>query len=453
MPADDRGELPEALRNAMASDEAFWCRQEKTIQGASGQPACTLSGISTGLIRLQGNLAVIVHGEDECASCFLHYGPSAHRFFATGLEEQHFVSGRTQDRLRRCLRLVAEELRPDAIFVLGTCPMEVIGDRFEEVVAEVQVDHPAIAMRALHTSGLKVGSQAQMLDWMYSELVGLPPLEPKAPDAAVALDPARCVNFLGLPEVEQLGLRGHEWDRVLQAAGVHVVGAYPYDVDLDGWRSMGFAQATLVVDRSLYPRTVAALEARGQRVLEVPLPVGIEQTDRFYEVIGQTFGISDDLREATAPARAEAVAALQSFRDRHGPLRMVMGLRMLNDYRTDQVAYHGLGDYRAVAELGFDVSVLVQGPKDKKDRFQKLFEARGIDIPFDVFAEPWNLAELIAGRYDFAYLADYCREEARKARVPMVVSRHLAPYYGGVVHNVASFGQSLAAARAALAGN
>lgn len=470
---DPSGELPPAFAKAKASDELFWCKQEKTIQGASGQPCCTLSGISTGLIRMEGNFAVVVHGEDECASCFLHYGPSAHRFFATGLEEQHFVSGRTQDRLRKCLRLVAEELTPAAIFVLGACPIEVIGDRFETVVEEIAAEYPEIAFRALHTSGLKVGSQAAMLDWMYSELVALPSLVPTdpawkaevsratrtaldawlggrrlmqvVPDAA-PLQPAQCLNFLGLPEVEQIGMRQHEWAPVVKGAGLTTVGTYPYGAELDDWRAMGFAAVTFVVDRTMYPKTVMALEARGQTVLEVPLPVGLDQTDRFYQVISEHFGLS--LADTLAPARAAAVAALDGFRTKWGPLRMVMGLRMLNDYRTDQVAYQGLGDYAAMAELGFDTTVMVQGPSEKKDRFERLFRAHGITVPFEMFAEPWNLSTLIGGgRYDFAYLADYCRDEARKAGVPMVTSRHLMPYYAGVVQNVAALDHALTVAR------
>jgi hypothetical protein len=43
---------------------------------------------------------------------------------------------------------------------------------------------------------------------------------------------------------------------------------------------------------------------------------------------------------------------------------------------------------------------------------------------------------LEAGGFQVAYLADHCRGEARKAGVPMIASRDLEPYYGGVTGNL-----------------
>ena len=111
--------LPEAFAKAREADAPFWDQQEKRVQGATGQPCCTLSGISMQLINLPGHFAVVIHGEDECAACFYHFGPSAHQFFCTGLTEQHFVTGETAEPLIECLRAVAEDVDPEAIFVLG----------------------------------------------------------------------------------------------------------------------------------------------------------------------------------------------------------------------------------------------------------------------------------------------------------------------------------------------
>ncbi|MCA9572453.1 MAG: hypothetical protein KC656_31655, partial [Myxococcales bacterium] len=363
-------DLPDAFQEARAADEPFWQAQEKRVQGTTGQPACTLSGISTGFIRMPGDLAVVVHGEDECASCFLHYGPNAHRFFCTGLTEQHFVTGETGARLERCLRLVCEEVRPEALFVLGACPVEVIGDRFETVVDRVQQDYPHVPMRALHTSGLKLGSQTAMLDWMYSTLVSLPtkaPVDPAwrrriaeagfdtvdaflslSPEALLArhreaaalsggeaLDREACVAFLGLPDRRDLGGYVAEWDDLLAEAGLTSLGDFPYGATLDDWRAITHAKAVFVVDRGNYPKTVSALEAAGVTVIDVPLPVGLEATERFYRTIGETYGVTEALEAALVASRARAEAAVAAFREAHGGLRMAMGLRMLNNYRTD----------------------------------------------------------------------------------------------------------------------
>ncbi len=464
-------ELPEAFQRAREADEPFWQGQEKRIQGAVGQPCCTLSGLSTGLIGMDGNFAVVIHGEHECAACFLHYGPSAHRFFCTGLEEKHFVTGETSGRLNRCLRLVAEEVTPDAIFVLGACPVEVIGDRFEAVVAKVQEDYPHIPMRALHTSGLKVGSQAAMTDWLYSTLASLPTRAPLDPtwrdrvgelgmdlvDAFLELDPdqllarykaateaaaprqldrERCVAFLGMPSAADLGGYKPEWLEVLTDAGLHVTGNYPYAANLEDWRAITWPRVSFVADRTNYPKTIALLEEAGQRVVEVPLPVGVAQTDEFYQVLGEATGRSEQIVAAVAERRAAAVQSIEDFKARYGGKRMAMGLRMLNNYKTDQLAYQGLGDYGALQELGFQITLMVQGPPEKAPKFAKLFESRGVTDPFEVFPEPWNLSEHLGGdRFDISYLADHCRAEARKAGVPMIVSRLLYPGYEGVPRN------------------
>ena len=53
------------------------------------------------------------------AMSVLNFGPNKINFYCTGLTEKEFVSGRTQEPLTRCLRAVASEARPEAIFVLG----------------------------------------------------------------------------------------------------------------------------------------------------------------------------------------------------------------------------------------------------------------------------------------------------------------------------------------------
>jgi nitrogenase molybdenum-iron protein alpha/beta subunit len=469
----DADDLPEAFKAARAKDEDFWKAQEQRIQGSLGQPCCTLSGISTQLITMSGNFAVVVHGEDECASCFRHIGPSSWNFYCTGLTEEEFVSGDTSEPLETCLRLVATEVEPEAIFVLGACPVEVIGDRFEVVVERVNEEFPHIPMMALHTSGLKVGSQAAMLDWIWSTIATLPTRTPVSPawrrnlydtgerltraaiehgSQGLALDdtvrllrgvpdvpaptPDEAVAFIGLPRIPRReGADEHR--RVLEAAGLTIVGAYPFGADWDAWRAIGFPKNSFVVDRSIYPKLIKELEKKGQVVSEVPLPTGVEQTDAFYRMIGEATGKLDEILALTAPARAAALEAVEAFRARYGGLRVAMGIRMVNNYAADQVAYHGLGDFKAIEELGFKLTVMVQGPPDRKERMGETLRRRGIDLPFEMFPEPWTLSNYIGGgRYDVAYMADHCQTECRKAGLPMIVSRALDPFYAGVKSNL-----------------
>ena len=449
--------LPQAYLDARAKDEAFWQNQEKRVQGSLSQPCCTLSGISSGMITMEGDFAVIVHGEHECAACFRHIGANSHNFFCTGLGEKEFVTGETRAPLEACLRLVAEEVAPEAIFILGACPVEVIGDRFETVVEDVQKDFPEIPMVPLHTSGLKVGSQAQMLDWMWSTLAGLPPIAPETtrawqrgemspeairalggePTAESQLDPARAFSLIGMPRQTSNPSVAPEYIRVIRDVGLELISVLPYNARFRDWRALSFGKACFVADRSLYPRTVNVMEDRGMLVQDVPLPIGVRQTTEFYRVLGRAFGCEEAIMERIEPERAAAQALIDAFAARHDGLHVALGLRMLNNYEPDQIAYQGLGDYDAFAELGFNLHLMVQGEGERADRFKQLYESRGITHPFEMFPEPWSLSEHLTGRgFDVAYLADHCKAEARKAGVPMIVSRGFEPFFGGVAANL-----------------
>ena len=174
------------------------------------------------------------------------------------------------------------------------------------------------------------------------------------------------LNLLGMPDWRRGTVP--EWYSVLSSAGLGVIANIPFGGDLNTWRSVGHAKATFVADRRLYPRLFSVLESYDQEVIEVPLPIGVKQTDAFYRIIGETYGVYEQIQETVAESRAAAVEELERFRARVNGIRMAMGLRMLNNYRADQLAYEGLGDVEAISEMGFDLKLLVQGPPE--DRFR-----------------------------------------------------------------------------------
>jgi hypothetical protein len=469
---------------------------------------------------------VVVHGERDCVNSFIyHHMAAAHRFFSTHVTEEQATLGQVDGPLRQCLRLVLDELRPTAVLVLGSCLMTMIGTDPQRVVDEVvnearsardHGDDALLWVRYLPTSGLRLGSQAEMADWLYATLAGLPQhpvptrgwphrlleglervarqLEPvvetaAAPAAPRALegpedspqgagaslpragetrartggtppDPVSLISSLQAaveatdpappPSCNLLGLPRRQADRselaeALAAAGIRLGERLPEDASLDAWRRVSWADVTLVVDRSLYPQLVKTLEQdHGLSTLEVPLPTGLRQTRRFYQLLGDHFGVTERLTEVLSAHDARARAARERFRKRARGLRLALGLRMLNNYRADQLAYGGLGDAEALRELGFDITLLIQGPRKAAPRFEALLEAAGCALPYQIFPSPWNLAPLLAeGGYDVAYLADHSREEARKAGVPMIESRSLRPLYAGIEPNLEQLAELL----------
>jgi hypothetical protein len=464
-------DLPEAYKALRAKDEVFWQEQERNIQGGVGQPCCTLSGISSGLLAMRGNFALVIHGEDECAGCFRHMGPSTVRLFCTGLTEKEFVTGQTAEPLRRCLRVVARELDPEAIFVLGACPVEVIGDRFETVVEEINKEFAHIPMIPMHTSGLKVGTQTAMLDWWFSTMAALPMREPlddawrreigvRAMEVATGalsgmgqlsdddiqrfrdvadrprLTRDESIAVIGMPRPRRTKNGRAEYVDIVESAKLRLIGDYPHASSLDQWRALSFARNSFVADKSLYPKLMKVLEGNGQNVEEVPLPIGVASTTALYDAIGRATGRAEVVNAACAAIRAEAEARVETFRARFNGMKLAYGLRMNNNYQADELAYQGLGDYAALLELGFDVTLLVQGPPDKVEKFSKLYDRRGMGMRFQMFAEPWVLGEVLReGGFDVAFVADHCRTECQKAGVAMVRLRSLDPYYEGAIEN------------------
>jgi nitrogenase molybdenum-iron protein alpha/beta subunit len=461
-----------------ALDEPFWKHQEARLAGQLGQPCCTLSGMCTLLGGMGGNFAVVIHGERDCGNSFVHHRmESAEQFFCTCLTEDEITTGRVDEPLERCLRLVLDELAPDAVFVLGTCPVTMIGADLGPVVERVAAQR-STPILALRTGGLNLSTQAEMVDWLYTSLAGLPqverdqawwrrhvasalhetvvalhgeaPLTPedvrsRVEESLVTPPLDRCVNFIGLPAE---GVRSSELVTVLHSVDIQVTGLYPFEADLRGWRSITHAAVNVVADRRLYPRLLARLEQEhAMPTVEVPLPIGLQQSLRFYRAIGEFFDVWETLERALAPQVEAAKARVEAFRIQAAGTRVAMGIRMLNNYQADQLAYEGLGDVEALTELGFEPTLLIQGPPEERPRFEEMLAALGVTLPMHVFPNPWNLAPLLAeGNYQVAYLADHSWEEAQKAGVPMIKSRSLAPLLAGVDQNLTVLAELLRAA-------
>lgn len=425
-----------------------------------GQPCCTQSGMSWSMIDMPGDFAVVIHGEFDCVNCFHHHtGRSSASYYSTRLTDAQITNGETHEPLRRCLRLIAKERRPEYVIVLGTCPVEVIGDRFETVVEQVAKE-TSIPMVPLHTSGLAMFSQTRMLDWLYDTLASLPPGDPvdrsrlhaeglvaidalfrgarPGRAAAPAREPApreKRLNLVGLPETDGVP----EPIGVALALGLEVNGVYPFGASSAEWRAISHASAAFVVDAGMLPRLRRRLEALGQAIVDLPLPVGLGPTRECYARIARHYGVEAALDAALADRVAPIEAALAKARARVGGMRMAVAIRMLNTYRADQLAFEGLGDLDALREAGFDVTLLVQGPPEQaaRDAFAKTLARRGVDLPFEVFAGPFAFGECLRkGRYDVCYASDSSREAAREAGVPMIAARGLAPYLEGVVPNL-----------------
>jgi nitrogenase molybdenum-iron protein alpha/beta subunit len=444
-------------------DEAFWRAQEKRRDKQFGQPCCTQSGMSWTMIDMPGNFAVVIHGEDDCLNCFHHHvGRSVHNYYSTRLTEEMLTTGRTEEALRTCLELIAEEQRPEVVIVLGTCPVEVIGDQFAPVVHDV-AERTGIPMIPLRTSGLALSSQQQMLDWLFVTLAGLPEgppvdrywqrqvalmamevlFERHAGAGAATLDGLRRDRPLSEARVNLVGLPSNHGELpepvvLLGEAGIDVNGCYPDGVSIAEWRAIRHASHAFVVDTTMYPRLLKRLREHGQAIAEVPMPVGLAATRRFYTLVGEAMGRAAEVEAALAPLVAAGEAALAGLRTEIAGVRVGVTVRMLANYNADNLAYEGLGEVEALQEMGLDVHLFVQGPPEESAQraFAEALRQR-TELPFTVFPGPWRLAEFLqAAGCQLAVTSDTVRNEAKAAGVPMLTTRSLRPYLGAIPANV-----------------
>ena len=336
-----------------------------------------------------------------------------------------------------------------------------------------------IPMVALRTSGLKLSSQAAMLDWLFSTLAAIPAGPPvdrawerelallamevifdahagggtasdvfaRLRSLAVPANDASAVrvNLVGMPSTVEGAVP--EPIAMLGAAEVIVNGVYPEGASLASWRAIRHARDSFVVDTTMYPRFLDVLRGQEQRVHEVPLPVGLGPSRAFYETIGRAVGAPTRVAEAIAPLAARAGDALAGLQAEVAGKRVAIALRMHANYASDTLAYEGLGEVAAYQEFGFDVELFVQGPPEDAARqaFAEGLAARGCSLPFQVFGGPWILGEkLQAGGFSLAVASDTVRNELAAVDLPLLTTRALAPYLSGVVQNVALIRQVLA---------
>lgn len=387
------------------------------------------------MLDMPGDFAVVIHGEFDCVNCFTHHsGRSAHRYYSTRLTDGQLTTGETAEPLRRCLELIAQEEKPEAVIVLGTCPVEVIGDQFHHVVDEV-AGRTGVPMVALHTSGLRLSSQAEMLDWCFDTLASL--------GGEVRSEADGGVNLLGMPPIE----RGeHELEQALAAVGRTMRASFPDQASMTDWRTMGRASHTFLSDPAMFPKLQERLRGVGQQVIAAPLPFGRASTLDLYRAVDQALDLDGALLAAVSEADAAAEDAIAEFAARHGGKGIAIAIRMRNTYRSDVVARGGLGQLPAFAELGLQPTLLVQGAPDPDvvEVYRAWLDDRGVEAPMKIFGGPYELEQTLrSGDFHLCSVADHGMHQVRAAGIPAIDTVALQPYLSAVPDNVARISSAM----------
>lgn len=416
---------------------------EGRVGGELAQPGCAMTGFIAHLAEMSESVAVIVFGERDCVNAFSRQNASVRfkpkwNIFTTALRETDVVAGAAEARLEECLRAVANEHKDKPIVVLTTCLTQMIAADAAAVCKRVG-EELHVRVVTIETSGLMPRSQAEIDDWFAQVMVtDLANDEPLVPDPGEA-KPKAVVNLFGY-----FGERTHGLDmpgfaietrEVLRRAGVVLNAFTGLGAPYQEWARMAYGEITALPEMALFPRLVSALLQRGQRVIELPPPKGITATDTFYTRLGEAIGV--DLRAVLecVEARQNALAFVESCRQRFSGKRLVYGIGSHHNFREDMLVWEGLGDLPLWKELGFDVELVIQerDTPETHERIQRNLRALGLDMKYRLFYEPAVLAPAIRdGGYDYAYLVDFLAEQARQAGVRMIKMGCVPPGYSGI---------------------
>jgi nitrogenase molybdenum-iron protein alpha chain len=421
------------------------------------QECCSYQAMTELLARIRGDLVVLVHSDRDCSNVLpksRYWAQSKHeyKFLCTNLKEDEIVTGQGNAKLRRALELIVEAWDPALTVVLSTCPTVMIGDNIKNVSRKTG---RALSKRisAQITHGLKPKSPAEVVDQCYTLLTREADLPAGVErGAAPSGERARTVNLVGMDFYE--GER-EEITEVLEAMGITVGVALNNDAHLDDFLAMPRAGFNVHPGPNmLLDFDKSCAERFGMCAIEVPLPFGVEATDRFYRTIADALGVPEGKRDEVLAARRQpGVDAIAAFRRAHadklerpGGLKLAYNIGSVRSFDLRIIALEELGQRPFFAELGFSFKLLIQGPShdENAERTGEVLRELGIDDPYVMFPAPGKLtSHLRRGECDAFFGTDFMRNELSKIALPFVHNNRICMGYDQVALNVAYIRQAM----------
>lgn len=393
------------------------------------QSACLLEGLCIYLHRTEGDFAVIIHSYKDCANVFPRGMTNAYittpgRFFCTNIRESDIMSGTTMDRLEKCVRLVAEEKKPDIIYVFASCMSELIGDDIKSC-ADHMSREMGIPIVGVTSSGLDDTSQKRIVEW-HAELMFL------VCDLKMEKIP-RSVNIIGYPYDQHSEIR-----ELLEEAGVKVNAWIDGSSSQNEWKKLPAGSLNVVVEKELYSSIITKMKDAGVDYVEAPIPVGVASTELFLNKIGSCLGVQEEIKAVVEKRRSEALNAKDAVSKKCAGREMGFNIGTERNYRPFVVAMDGLGEIGFFKELGFNITLLIQGSPDggRKLLISQLLQKMKIEADFDIFVDNVSIATAVQKKdYDLVYCAEFMSEMIRPTGTPLIGIGRLKMGFEGAIKN------------------
>jgi len=112
------------------------------------QPGCLIEGMCQVLSFIEGDFAVVLHSELDCANLIFRDGRAVdpRRFFCTALSEKDLLARGGADKLRRAMAGAVRRLNPRFLFVLGGCLASLAGEDVGEICSTMKLKSRVVAL-------------------------------------------------------------------------------------------------------------------------------------------------------------------------------------------------------------------------------------------------------------------------------------------------------------------
>lgn len=384
------------------------------------QPGCLIEGMCRVLSFVEGNFAVILHSELDCANMIFRDGRAVdpRRFFCTNLSERDLLEKGGAEKLRRALVEVTEYLNPRLIFVLGGCLASLAGEEVGAICSDMKLKAKIVTLSGAAFG--KVG-QGELLDTFCRLMIEKLRPPKKASTKRLVL--------LGYPRDDA------ESQKILKRAGIEVFALGPYS-PLYRWEDLEKVKLVALSDGLIFSRTAQGLRQAGWQVVEIPPPIGLRRCEEFYRKLLEFSDTEQKAAEFSRAEKSEAHQAQEPLKGRR--LRLAYHLGSRKDYQLEDLVGGGLLELEFFEELGWEVELFFQGAVEEERRreIEKFLRAYGKLRPFTCLPDRLSLARVLREKGIFwVYCNESLREQARAAGAGVIPQGTIRPGFSGVVES------------------
>lgn len=270
------------------------CELEKTITQDSSQRCC-LGGASQAISGLKGS-AIIIHGSPGCAwmarwmrsdQALTNYCPA----IATGLLEHEIIFG-GKEKLTKLVEWALTTWKPGQLFILQGCSGSLINDPVEIVVADFEKSHK-IPIIYLDTGGFR-GLEATGNDMVFSAMLD-------RFSKTSSGEKKGTVNIIApyLSGSNNWPFDLEEIKRLLNLLGLKINCILTYNTSVEEVERFSEAEADIFLTFEELSQLKDYEEEHGIKRLglDLPLPIGIANTEDWFYGIAKEFGKEEKARE------------------------------------------------------------------------------------------------------------------------------------------------------------